>query len=82
MGVCPWSPLAGGFLTGKYRKEESGISGEGRMQSVKNSENPVFEKLTERNWKILDELLAVSKEIGKTLPDNPNPTHYFARNAG
>ena len=23
MGVVPWSPLAGGFLTGKYRREDA-----------------------------------------------------------
>lgn len=27
LGVLPWSPLAGGFLTGKYRKGESGPQG-------------------------------------------------------
>ena len=29
MGVMPWSPLAGGFLTGKYRREDT--SGSGRL---------------------------------------------------
>ena len=31
LGICPWSPLAAGFLTGKYRREEAGASGEGRL---------------------------------------------------
>src|SRR5262249_7912809 len=32
MGICPWSPLAGGFLAGKYRRGAGGAVGEGRLQ--------------------------------------------------
>ena len=32
LGICPWSPLANGILTGKYKKTAAGkIAGEGRM---------------------------------------------------
>lgn len=31
LGVTPWSPLAGGFLAGKYAREVEGISSEGRL---------------------------------------------------
>src|ERR1700685_2326811 len=31
VGVCPWSPMAGGLLTGKYKREANGGSGEGRL---------------------------------------------------
>ena len=27
LGIMPWSPLAGGFLTGKYRPEGQGADG-------------------------------------------------------
>jgi len=30
LGVLPWSPLAGGFLTGKYRRDEEGPEGSRR----------------------------------------------------
>src|SRR5579864_7150629 len=30
LAVCPWSPLAGGFLSGKYKRETSGHKGEGQ----------------------------------------------------
>lgn len=62
-GVCPWSPLAGGFLTGKYKE---GVTGEGRLETMKDSGNPVFNKFSDRNWKILGALLGVAKELGKT----------------
>lgn len=62
MGITPWSPLASGLLTGRYQGEK-GISGEGRLEAVK--EHPAFSGLfTERNWKIAAELSKVAKEIG------------------
>lgn len=65
VGITPWSPLAGGFLTGKYRRPASGQGGEGegRLQSFKN---PVFERFLDKNWKVLDALLAVSQEVGRS----------------
>ena len=64
MGVTPWSPLAGGLLTGRYQPE-SGLSGDGRLQAMK--EHPAFSALfTERNWNIAAELVKVAKEIGRS----------------
>jgi aryl-alcohol dehydrogenase-like predicted oxidoreductase len=57
LGVALWSPLGGGFLTGKYRS-----SAEGRI----NSRLAVLvhtEKST-RETAILDAVLAVAKEVG------------------
>ena len=62
MGICPWSPLASGFLTGKYKRGETG---EGRLETISSSGNPVFEKRTERNWRILEVLLEAAKQIGR-----------------
>jgi aryl-alcohol dehydrogenase-like predicted oxidoreductase len=68
IGVCPWSPLAGGFLTGKYKREgaESG-KGEGRLETTKGSGNPAFNKFNERNWRIHDVLIDVAKQINKPV---------------
>jgi len=63
MGVCPWSPLASGLLTGKYRRDSSGGTGTGRLEAMKGSSNPVFEKFTERNWRVVDALIEVAHEI-------------------
>jgi aryl-alcohol dehydrogenase-like predicted oxidoreductase len=62
MGICPWSPLASGFLAGKYKRGEKG---EGRLQIVKDAGNPTFDKFSDHNWRILDVLLAAAKEIGR-----------------
>jgi len=67
MGVTPWSPLASGMLSGKYRRSGVNAVGEGRLPTVAASGNPGFEKLfTERNWKIVDALGAVASELGKS----------------
>jgi aryl-alcohol dehydrogenase-like predicted oxidoreductase len=65
LGLCASSPLAGGFLSGKYSRSRDGADGIGRLQVMRGSGNPVFEKLTERNWRILDVLLEVARELGR-----------------
>jgi aryl-alcohol dehydrogenase-like predicted oxidoreductase len=66
IAVCPWSPLAGGFLAGRYQRSSGGFQGEGRLQVVKDSGNPVFDKFTEKNWQILEVVKAVAAELGRT----------------
>ena len=57
LGTALWSPLGGGFLTGKYRS-----SSEGRINS--RLAVLVHTEKTERETAILDTVLAVAKEIG------------------
>lgn len=67
MGICVWSPLASGFLTGKYRRGAGAtIEGAGRLATVRGSGNPVFDKFTERNWRILEALEHAAKAVGRT----------------
>jgi aryl-alcohol dehydrogenase-like predicted oxidoreductase len=61
IGICPWSPLAGGFLTGKYQRQGDTGTGEGRL-----TKGSPFNKFTENNWRILEVLLDVSKQFGKS----------------
>ena len=60
LGVVPWSPLAGGFLTGKYRRDDTGNTG--RLSGANPFGNSKF---TDRNWDVLDVLNAVAAEIGR-----------------
>lgn len=62
LGITPWSPLSGGLLTGKYKRGEKG---DGRLETMKNAPNPVFNKLTEKNFKVVDVLLEVAKDVGR-----------------
>ena len=62
MGIMPWSPLAGGFLSGKYRRGDTADTG--RLSGA----NPFGDsKFTDRNWDILDVLKAVSTGLGRPV---------------
>jgi aryl-alcohol dehydrogenase-like predicted oxidoreductase len=62
LGILPWSPLAGGFLTGKF---ERGKPPEGGTRLGEKAER--FARYdVERNWKILDAVRAVAGETGAT----------------
>ena len=65
LGVLPWSPLAGGFLTGKYERKDAdakSASGEGRLSGANPFGNTKF---TGRNWRILDALKSVAAGMGR-----------------
>ena len=62
MSIVPWSPLAGGLLSGKYRRE--GAQAAGRLAGPNPFGNSKF---TERNWSILAELELVAQEIHRPV---------------
>ncbi len=58
LGILCWSPLAGGFLTGKYKKGQEPPEGS-RLEKWKER----YERFdSERNWKVLDAAQQVAKE--------------------
>ena len=62
LGVTPWSPLAAGFLAGKYERQDAGASGEGRLSGP----NPFGDtKFTDQNWAVLGALTAVAAEVDR-----------------
>lgn len=57
LGVIPWSPLASGFLSGKYRRGQKPPEGS-RLQSW----NDIFDTHgSEKNWNTLDEVERIAK---------------------
>ena len=72
LGILPWSPLAGGFLAGKYEREGEGTQptggGDGRLSGANPFSGP-FSKFTARNWQIL----AVLREVAGQLDRPPGP---------
>jgi aryl-alcohol dehydrogenase-like predicted oxidoreductase len=65
VGILPWSPLASGFLSGKYTRGQEAQTG-----SRGGSGNPLFEHVIndltakEQNWETVDTLRAVADEVG------------------
>ena len=62
LGILPWSPLAGGFLTGKYRKDQE--PPEGSRLGKWKERLARFDK--QRNWDILEAVDAVAAETEAT----------------
>lgn len=65
IGICPWSPLAGGFLTGKYQRRGSTFDGQGRLDKLRALSSPMLRNLTERHWRVLDALIDAAGKLGK-----------------
>ncbi|MDQ2853108.1 MAG: aldo/keto reductase [Actinomycetota bacterium] len=64
LGIVPWSPLAGGFLTGKY------TNGAQQEQGRLTGDNPFGNsKFTDHNWDVLNVLRDVAKELDRTPAD-------------
>ncbi len=61
LGILPWSPLAGGFLTGKFERGKNPDAGARLGMKERFARYD-----TERNWKVLDAVRAVAAEIGST----------------
>jgi aryl-alcohol dehydrogenase-like predicted oxidoreductase len=64
LAVLPWSPLSGGILTGKYRKDEDLPQG----TRGGDTEEPITftYKLDDRAWSIVEAVRKVAQETGKT----------------
>ncbi|NUM43989.1 MAG: aldo/keto reductase [Anaerolineales bacterium] len=68
VGVIPWSPLRGGWLSGKYRR---GMFAPPEGTRIEDAEKQGWserwsEYATDRTWDVIDALLAVANEVGKT----------------
>ncbi|WP_331233513.1 aldo/keto reductase [Natronorarus salvus] len=61
IGVIPWSPLAGGFLTGKYDREEE-PAGDVRATGDEHTRA----RFTDENWAVLEEVERLAEEKGTT----------------
>lgn len=61
LGVVPWSPLGGGRLSGKYRRENAGQVTGGRAAMVAG-------RVSEKDYQIVELLSAIAKDLGSTLP--------------
>ncbi|HTG68721.1 MAG TPA: aldo/keto reductase [Candidatus Udaeobacter sp.] len=62
VGIIPWAPIGGGFLSGRYSRE---MPTEGRLTS-KVGESAWINRSSDKNFVILDALLEAANELGKT----------------
>jgi aryl-alcohol dehydrogenase-like predicted oxidoreductase len=59
LGLLPWSPLGGGFLSGKYRRDWPAPEG---SRFAKWTER-YGKRAVERNWRALDAVLEVAEKL-------------------
>lgn len=68
LGIIPWSPLRGGWLSGKYRRGMAAPPQDTRVEIAERSgwSESWTAYANERTWNILDALFAIAGEVGKT----------------
>ncbi|WP_266080138.1 aldo/keto reductase [Haladaptatus caseinilyticus] len=62
LAVCPYSPLAGGFLTGKY--ERDGDVPDGSRGDLTDRFEDYY--MSEDGWQVLDEIRSIADDLGAT----------------
>ncbi|WP_232668656.1 aldo/keto reductase [Pseudonocardia sp. TRM90224] len=68
IGILPWSPLAGGWLTGKYRRDEV-PSGESRLgdNPERGMEAYAPRNAQERTWQVIDAVAKIAESRGVSM---------------
>ena len=59
LGFMPWSPLAGGFLSGKFTRSQNNTGGQSRRDSF---DFPIIDK--EKAYDIIDVLIKMGNQYG------------------
>jgi len=69
MGLLPWSPLGGGWLSGKYRRDQR-PTGESRLGENPNRGMEAYDRRgTERTWKIVSAVQEVADGRGASMAE-------------
>lgn len=69
IGIIPWGPLAGGFLTGKYRPQEEPPKTISDKMPPKPFLHLYKNNISEKNWERLTKLDTFSKERGHKVSE-------------
>jgi aryl-alcohol dehydrogenase-like predicted oxidoreductase len=65
VGVIAWSPLAGGWLSGKYRRDQPPPA-DSRAGRADRWDDLPEQRETEQTWRIIDALFEIAEARGKT----------------
>ena len=69
LGLMPWSPLGGGWLTGKYRRDQR-PSGATRLGEDPDRGMEAWERRgTERTWDVMDAVQRVAEARGVSMAE-------------
>ena len=69
LGLLPWSPLGGGWLSGKYRRDQR-PAGATRLGEDPDRGMEAYERRgTERTWQVVDAVQKVAEECGVSMAE-------------
>ena len=69
LGMLPWSPLGGGWLSGKYRRDQR-PSGATRLGDDPNRGMEAYDRRgTERTWNVIDAVQKVAEDRGVSMAE-------------
>jgi len=69
MGMLPWSPLGGGWLSGKYQRDQR-PTGDTRLGDDPNRGMEAYDRRgTERTWRIIDAVQSIAEARGVSMAE-------------
>jgi aryl-alcohol dehydrogenase-like predicted oxidoreductase len=69
MGLLPWSPLGGGWLSGKYRRDQR-PTGTTRLGEDPNRGMEAYDRRgTDRTWQVIDAVQEVAEDRGVSMAE-------------
>ena len=69
MGLLPWSPLGGGWLSGKYQRDQR-PTGHTRLGDDPNRGMEAYDRRgTERTWNVIDAVQKVAEDRGVSMAE-------------
>jgi aryl-alcohol dehydrogenase-like predicted oxidoreductase len=69
LGLLPWSPLGGGWLSGKYKRGER-PTGDTRLGDDPNRGMEAYDRRgTERTWNVIDAVQKIAEDLGVTMAE-------------
>ncbi len=67
VGLLPWSPLGGGWLSGKYTRDEAPAGHTRLGENPDRGMEAVARRGTERTWAVVDAVQSVAEATGATM---------------
>jgi aryl-alcohol dehydrogenase-like predicted oxidoreductase len=69
LGLLPWSPLGGGWLSGKYRRDQR-PTGDTRLGDDPNRGMEAYDRRgTERTWNVIDEVQKIAENHSVSMAE-------------
>ncbi|MFA6004576.1 MAG: aldo/keto reductase [Elusimicrobiota bacterium] len=63
MSICAWSPLAGGFLSGKYNPDGRRLAGSGRLKTIQDHGNKFCPRFSADDWRVLATVEDIARDL-------------------